>query len=468
MKTLSTFIALAIVLTLNAAASSPLDAVAVESGRLIGSTTRDGAVHAFKGVPYAAPPVGALRWRPPQALLAWNGNRTATEFPPSCPQNLARRRGPWTEEFMVQGDAGEDCLYLNLWTPSISAAARRPVYVWLHGGGFNEGSASIAVYDGEQMARRGIVVVGLNYRLGALGFLAHPDLTAESTNHSSGNYGLLDIIAGLKWIQKNVGAFGGDPTRVTLGGQSAGAMAVHALVASPHARGLFQRAIAESGPITATTFPALTEGEAVGRTLATAKGAKSAADLRMTSPDSLRAPVENAPFQPRPLVDGWILPVDPLTAFGNGRQNDVPTLTGLNADEGSASPTYQTSNKEAARNRGLAALEAWAAARAKTAKTNAYTYFFTQVIPWPQHPEYGAFHTSEVPYVFANLSKLDRPWTSIDRRVSDTMLDYWVNFIRSGNPNGRGLPDWPVFKAERHETMEIGERVGPRRVADEN
>jgi para-nitrobenzyl esterase len=449
-------------------AGPSVTAIDVTGGRLTGSITADGTVAVFKGIPYASPPTGSRRWRPPQAVIGWDGARSAVEAAASCPQNLARSRGPWTEEFMTQGAASEDCLYLNVWAPAQSRADRQPVYVWLHGGGFNEGSASIAVYDGEQMARHGVVVVGVNYRLGALGFLAHPDLTAESPAGGSGNYGLLDIIAALKWVQTNIAAFGGDPGRVTVGGQSAGAMAVHALVASPLARGLFRRAIAESGPVVAGGWPGLQAAESEGQAFASGRGASSAAELRSLSPEALRSASSTAaPFRPRPVIDGWLLPADPMDAFTAGRQNDVTTLTGLNADEGSAAPTYAAANKEALRVEGLAALHAWASARARTAKTTAYTYYFTRPIPWPAHPEYGAFHTSEVPYVFGNLAKLDRPWQPIDRRVSETLLGYWVNFITTGIPNGHGLPTWPSFTAGRRETMEIGERIGPRSVPEQ-
>jgi para-nitrobenzyl esterase len=465
MKALVVVMAGLVLLTLPAGPS--VTAIDVTGGRLTGSLTADGAVAVFKGIPYASPPTGSLRWRPPQAVVGWSGARSAADASASCPQNLARSRGPWTEEFMTQGAASEDCLYLNVWAPARSRADRQPVYVWLHGGGFNEGSASIAVYDGEQMARHGVVVVGVNYRLGVLGFLAHPDLTAESPAHGSGNYGLLDILAALRWVQANIAALGGDPARVTVGGQSAGGMAVHALVASPLARGLFRRAIAESGPVAAGGWPRLQAAESEGQAFASSKGASSAAELRSLSPEALRAPSSTGSFRPRPVIDGWLLPADPMDTFTAGRQNDVATLTGLNADEGSAAPTYASANKEAMRAEGLAALQAWASIRARTAKTSAYTYYFTRAIPWPTHPEYGAFHTSEVPYVFGNLATLDRPWQAVDRQVSETLLGYWVNFITTGDPNGRGLPAWRSFTAGRRETMEIGERVGTRTVPEQ-
>src|SRR5689334_4614032 len=221
--------------------------IQLETGLISGVSTGVPGVSVFKGIPYAAPPVGDLRWRPPQPPVKWGGVRKADKFSDSCVQSLARSRNPWTAEFMVQNQASEDCLCLNVWTAAKSASERRPVFVWIHGGAFNEGSGEVAIYDGAELAQKGLVVVTINYRLGIFGFFTHPELTKESSHNASGNYGLLDAVAALEWVQKNITAFGGDPRRVTVAGQSAGASAVHALTASPLAKGLFHRAIAESG-----------------------------------------------------------------------------------------------------------------------------------------------------------------------------------------------------------------------------
>jgi para-nitrobenzyl esterase len=471
--------------------------VRVESGLLEGVAGSTPGVRVFKGIPYAAPPVGNLRWRPPQPPAKWEGVRKADKFSDSCVQNLARSRNPWTAEFMVQNEASEDCLCLNVWTAAKSDGERRPVLVWIHGGGFNEGSGEVAVYNGEELAGKGLVVVTINYRLGILGFFTHPELTAESEQRASGNYGLLDMVAALQWVRKNIAAFGGDPNRVTVAGQSAGAAAVHALTASPLAKGLFHRAIAESGSGVNRPSRKLADAERDGVKFAEAKKA-SLKDLRALQAKDL-TPVAGVRFGP--IVDGWFLPADTVEIFAHGKQNDVPTLTGLTADEGSASPTYGKlkadefkkqaqqrfgesaevflklypsendaesgqSQKASAREQGMVSMYLWAAERAKTAKTKAFTYYFTRGIPWPAQPQYAAFHTSEVPYVFGNLKLLDRPWEPVDRHLSTLMMAYWVNFATTGDPNGKGLLRWPAFDDKSRTIMELGEERGPRLIAD--
>lgn len=480
--------------------------VRVETGLLSGVPGSVPGVMVFKGVPFAAPPVGDLRWRAPQPSAQWDGVRKADQFGPGCIQKVVGSRPPWTEEFMHQGPVSEDCLYLNVWTAAKSADERRPVLVYIHGGGFNEGSGSVLVYNGENLAKKGLVVVTVNYRMGVLGFFAHPALTAESGHNSSGNYGLLDQIAALRWVKDNIAAFGGDPNRVTVSGQSAGAFSVEYLTASPLAKGLFQRAIVESGPEALFgSYPArasqtLADLEQAGLKFGEAKGAHSIQELRAMSPDQVTAPVEGR-FRFWPIVDGWVLPAEVSTVFAERKQNDVPTLTGMNSDEGSASPTYGKvkaddfreqahkqygamtdtflklypastdaesglSEKAVGRDRGIAALEAWAVDRAKTAKTNAYVYYFDRAIPWPEHPEFAAFHTSEVPYVFDNLNLLNRPWEAVDRKLADEMSSYWVNFAATGNPNGGDLPAWPAYRGEPGQVMELGAHIGPRELLD--
>jgi para-nitrobenzyl esterase len=268
-------------LTLAAAGPST---VTVSSGQLTGVAGRDAGVRVFKGIPFAAPPVGPRRWTAPEPAAAWTGVRAADRFAPACVQNVTGSRLPWTGEFMHQGAVDEDCLYLNVWTAA-SGRARRPVFVYLYGGGFNEGSGSVAINDGESLARKGLVVVTLNYRVGVFGFLAHPDLAAESRRAASGNYGLLDQVAALRWVQQNIAAFGGDPQNVTIFGESAGSFSVSALMASPLARGLFHRAIGESGaffPGPSSPLPSLplAQSEKAGAEFATSLGAATLSDLR--------------------------------------------------------------------------------------------------------------------------------------------------------------------------------------------
>jgi len=465
----------------------------VTGGRVRGRTLPSG-VAAFKGIPFAAPPVGDLRWRAPKPVAAWQGVREADRFSAACIQNLPRSRDPWTTEFMHQGEISEDCLYLNVWTAAKKTNEKRPVFVWIYGGGFNEGSTAVAAYDGEELARKGLIVVSMNYRVGVLGFFAHPDLTRESDVKASGNYGLLDQLAALEWVHKNISAFGGDSGRVTIAGQSAGAMSVHALTASPLAKGLFHRAIAQSGSGVGRPGRKLADAEQDGVKFAAAKGAHSIAELRAMPASQVTARVEGAQFGFRPVADGWFLPEDIAEIFAHGRPNDVPTLTGLTSDEGSASATYGklsaeeyekearqrfarladqflklypvSAQKEGARDQGLVSMYLWAKNRAATAKTNVYTYYWDHPEPGPKKDIYGAFHSSEVPYVFNSLSKADRPWEPADRKIADTMSSYWANFAANGDPNGKGLPAWPAFDAKNPVTMELGDTNAPRAVAE--
>ncbi|MFN7826468.1 MAG: carboxylesterase/lipase family protein [Acidobacteriota bacterium] len=468
---------------------------------VIEGTFHDGTgVREFKGIPYAAPPVGAGRWRAPRPVARWRGIRKAQRFGAACIQRVAGSRLPWSSEFMVQEEISEDCLFLNVWTAAGSSRERRPVLVYLHGGGYQEGSGAVEVYDGSHLARRGLVVVTLNYRLGVLGYLAHPELTAEARPRVSGNYGMLDQIAALRWVRQNIAAFGGDPARVTIAGQSAGASSVHNLLASPLAKGLFHRAIAQSGSsVSGLPTASLDAAEKAGSRYAGALGAPTLRELRGLKWEQLLAGAV-PPVRFAPVIDGWALPVDALAAVTAGRHHDVPVLTGLNADEASSQPSYgrltaaeflrqaaerygeltprflalypagsdseaATSQKEAARDRNRVSMHLWAARRARTSRTPAWTYYFSRAIPWPPFPQYGAFHTGEVPYVFGTTDRLDRPWQKIDGEVRERMLSYWVNFVTAGNPNGAGLPDWPAFDPAREVTFEIGDRTGSLPIA---
>jgi para-nitrobenzyl esterase len=478
--------------------------VTVAQGQLAGAPGRNPAITAFKGVPFAAPPVGNLRWAAPQAPASWPGARAARDFAPSCIQNIVEARNPWTYEFMAHGDVSEDCLYLNVWTPARLPIERRPVFVYIHGGANTEGSGSVPAYDGEGLASRGLVVVTINYRLGMFGFLAHPELTKESPNRASGNYGLLDQIAALKWVKENIAAFGGDPDRITVAGQSAGASAVHNITASPLAKGLFHRAIAQSGSSLATfgAGRAMADQEADGVRFATVKGAASLAALRAIPAAQLFAPVPPpaagaapaAPFRWGTVVDGYALPASVGEIFAAGRQNDVVTMTGANADEYGASPrpnatvaSLATQAKQryadnaaaflalypartddeaksaantSARDIARTSMFLWALDRARTAKTPVYTYYWTHTLPGPDAAQYGAFHTSEVPYLLNTLSMSPRPFTAVDHRIADLFSTYIVNFATTGDPNGGGLPRWDAVNATSPATFEIGDKTG--------
>lgn len=486
-------------------ASSLKGPVSVAQGRLTGVLVAGGSITAFKGVPFAAPPIGDLRWRAPQPPAAWTGVRIADTFSPACIQTIVQERKPWTFEFMTHGEISEDCLYLNVWTPATAASERRPVFVYIYGGANTEGSASVPVYDGEGLASKGLVVVTINYRVGILGFYSHPDLTKEAPYHASGNYGLLDQIAAVRWVHDNIAAFGGDPTRVTIAGQSAGAQAVHNLVNSPLARGLFQRGIAQSGS-TVTTGAARTNAEqdADGVRFASAKGAASLAALRAMPWKDLVAPVAGpasvpgaaapAPFRWSPVVDGYALPITVRQSYDTGAGADVAMLTGSNADENGAVPRptvtaqqfasqarqrygadadaflalYPAGNddqariasNDSARDAARVSTALWAANRARHARSRTYTYFWNHPLPGPDVAQYGAFHTSEVPYVLNTLARSDRPFSAVDHRIADQLSSYWANFARSGNPNGPGLPHWPDVAEAPSKTMQIGDRPG--------
>jgi len=478
-----------------------LDTVRTDGGSLSGVPRADG-VTAYLGIPFAAPPVGDLRWKPPQPAAPWEGVRKADTFATSCMQNQAGSRLPWTEEFMTQGPIGEDCLFLNVWTGAKSPNARLPVMVWIYGGGFNEGSGAIAVYDGTELAKKGVIVVTVNYRVGPLGFLAHPELTKESEHRSSGNYGLLDQIAALHWVRRNIAAFGGDPAQVTVFGQSAGALSVAYLMRSPLAKNLFARAVAQSGPgllgrNALGGGATLADREAAGAKYIEAKGAKSLAEMRalpaavfFTAGGRGGVTVPNSPFN-----DGWV-----LTALPPPEQ--VPLMVGFVADDigvggagAAAKPTLATyqsdaqrlygdqavaflklypassdaevaaAQKAAGRDRARVSLDLWAAEQQKLTK-RIYTYYFDRAIPWPAHPEFGAFHTGEVPYVFKTIDRIDRPWEPVDRTVADTVSSYWANFGKRGDPNGAGLPRWPAYAPGSHMTMQLGAKMGPMGVAE--
>lgn len=470
--------------------------VDTEYGKVQGVVNESGTLVSFKGIPYAAPPVGDLRWREPQPPVPWEGVRDATKFCANCVQ-VNNRRLPWTDEYMIRGESSEDCLFLNIWTPAKSSMDNLPVLVYIHGGGLREGSGAIDVYDGEELAKKGIVVVTINYRVGALGFLAHPWLSAESPNNASGNYGFMDQIASLKWMKANIAAFGGNPEKITVAGQSAGSRSVHQLTASPLAKGLICGAVTMSGASMEriTTF--------VSSDTALARGVRFAESLGVSSLEELRAkPAADLVADFGASIDGYVLPETMVAIFEKGEQNDVPAIAGLVSDEGSSREGYGkstvndfikdvkenygdradellslypaktdeeagTMSVELAREKGRADLYEWALFRAQTAKTPAYTYYFSRGIPWPEHPEFNAFHTGDVIYWFNNLKKLDRPWTQTDTIVAETASSYLVNFVINGNPNGAGLPEWPAIEAGKAETMELGSDIRVIPVASE-
>lgn len=452
-------------------------------------------VTAFLGIPFAAPPVGPNRWRAPRPVRAWQGTRDATHFAASCYQALMPDGfGPWKHEYVVQGAVSEDCLYLNVWTPKADPKGHLPVLVWIHGGGFTQGSGSVAVYDGAPLASDGIVVVTFNYRLGVFGFLAHPELTSEAGKGvPPGNFGLQDMIAALKWVRQNIEVLGGDPDQVTLDGQSAGAMAIHDLLASPLAAGLFERAIIESGLPNIGVPHGLAEAERAGEEFQRSRHAASLAALRALPAAEILGPSQ--PSGPRfgPVVDGVLLPDAPTQIAKSGKFNDTPVMIGMVADEASglAPATYGIADQpgftdlvhktygsmaerfqqfypattdaervemthQILRDRGLAGLYAWGSERLGRSKQPIYVYMFTHVEPGPDSARYAAFHSCEIPYAFRTLDKTpERHFTAADRSLAHTVSAYWVNFVKTGDPNGHGLASWSRFDARNPRIMRL-------------
>jgi len=442
----------------------------------------------FKGIPFAAPPVGKLRWKAPQPVQPWEGVKLATDYAPAAYQGGNPASGK-----------SEDCLYLNIWTPARSSDEKIPVLVWIHGGGFSFGAPADPVSEGANLANKGVVVVSMAYRLGQLGFLAHPELSAESPEHASGNYGLLDMIAGLQWIQKNIAAFGGDPGKVTIFGESAGGIAVSMLCASPLSRGLFHGAISQSGgsfgPPRPKTYPGenmktLEQAEADGQAYMKQLGVSSLAEMRNIRADDL--PLGMGMGGAWPIIDGYVIPDDQYVLYEEGKFNDIPILVGYNSDEGasftrtkdpkefiegvkerygkfadellSAYPVGEKNVPKTARDLARDAAFgwhtwSWARLQSNMGSSKVFYYYFDQ---HPEYPEdsprygYGSPHGQDVPYVFMTLDPEDSNTTQSDLELSDAMGTYWTNFAKHGDPNGKGVPEWPAFSVSDPEVMYLG------------
>lgn len=457
---------------------SVFGAVTIESGQVEGK--QEDGLTVYRGIPFAAPPVGDLRWRPPQTAAKWSGTRVADKYAPACIQGAGggKAKGP---------SGSEDCLYLNVWTPAKSNGERLPVMFWIYGGGFVGGSTSVPSQTGEQLAKKGVVVVSAAYRVGSLGYLAHPGLSAESKEHVSGNFGVLDMVAGLQWVQKNIAMFGGNPRKVTIFGESAGGIAVSMLCVSPLAKGLFHGAISESGgsfgPTRLPTMPGenmmtLKDAETLGQAFAAKAGAASIADLRKLTPDQIQTAAQGSAGVAWPIVDGYVIPDDQYKLYQAKRFNDTPILAGYNSDEGLSFGVPQTPDayRQATRQRygpyAERLIEAyptaadkvsktardltrdaafgwqtwsWVRLQAKQGKGKAFLYYFDQ------HPDYpadspqagrGSAHGSEIVYVFQHLPATA---TKADAAISELMATYWTNFAKKADPNGPGLPAWPAY-----------------------
>jgi carboxylesterase type B len=476
--------------------------VKIDSGMVTGIPATNPVVTAFKGIPFAEPPVGELRWKAPEPAAKWTGVLKADHFSPSCLQDI-RDSGPrGNQEFDVRGEVSEDCLYLNVWTPAKSAAEKLPVMVWFYPGGFVQGSASVVAFDAEGLSSKGVVVVTMNYRLGMPGFLALPELDKESKQGTSGNYGLLDEIEALKWVSRNIAAFGGDPKQVTIFGQSAGGGSVQMLTVSPLAKGLFVRSIAESGTAFAqdpwllrSPMYAKDKQEQENDSLNYLKkaGIDSAAKLRAMSSSEYKAlpPGQFQMFVFGPILDGYVIPAPYGDIYAKGKQNDVPIVLGGTADENGVQlqrkTTVEAYEKWAQQQFGAmadellklypaatdeAAAEAqnsasrdwartskflWAESYAKSSRSKVYVYIWNHAPPGPNAARFGAFHMSEIPYVMGSLKNADRPYTQEDWKITDMMSQFWSNFAKTGDPNGKGLPVWASFNPDARVIMQLGD-----------
>ena len=472
-------------------AQAQISTAKVTGGEVSGIS--DGAISVFKGIPFAAPPVGNLRWKAPAPVASWSGVKPATEFAKACMQapNTQGNTAP----------VSEDCLYLNVWTPAKSAAAKIPVIVWIHGGAYVGGSTSISMYDGKGFATKGVVLVSLAYRLGPYGFMAHPELSRES-GHGSGTYGILDLVKGLEWVHDNIAAFGGDPGNVTIFGHSAGSGAVAFLAASPLTKGLFHRVIAMSGgtftPLQTTeqggggmTIPALKIAEANGTAFLTKLGVGSIADARKLSADQVQAATGGTSF--RPAADGYVLSNDLYTLYQQGKFNDTPVLVGHTSDETlvfggpkTLAPTEfeqqintqygpqakaildahpHANDADAARaarhvrNETTFFWNAWTWEREQSAKgkNKVYGYYYNNHAPEAE----GSGHGSDVPFAFQTLAGR-KGVGEADLKLSDLISSYYVNFAVTGDPNGKGLPQWPAFTSANNSVMVFDATPGAR------
>ena len=467
----------------------------------------DDGVLVFRGIPYAEPPVGDNRWRAPLARASWEGARPATAFGPACWQRLTPESSVYTRGNL---DRDEDCLYLNLWTAAEQADEARPVMVWFHGGGHTGGWGSAQIFDGTALANKGVVLVTINYRLGPFGFLAHPALTAESPHAASGNYGLLDKAAALEWVRDNIAAFGGDPGNVTIFGQSAGSWSVCYLMASPLAAGLFHKAIGHSGGCFRGGRPDLAAAHEAGLAAAAELGvegddAESLTALRALDAEALL----DSGLGSGAIVDGWFMPRSARAIFAAGEHNDVPVIVGALANEGTTlyanmpertetalvsvlreqygdhadallaayGPEVEKSTKWGAQaiqaDRSFVwEMRTWART-VESSGNDAYLYFFSQAPPvfriyvperaaidMPDGPDgYGAYHSGDLAYAFGNTELVGIDWTEWDHEISRAMTQYWVNFARTGDPNGDGLATWPRYEAAADGWLEFGSDI---------
>ena len=486
------FSALLVFLSILSFSQSPI--IQTTSGKISG--TIEDKVEVYKGIPFAAPPVGALRWKAPQPVMPWKDVRTCTAFSASPMQAEPRPFMVWSKEYLIpEKPISEDCLYLNVWTNNSNSKNKKPVFVYIYGGGFQSGGTACPIYDGVATAQKDVVFVSINYRVGVFAFLAHPELTKEAPYQSSGNYGLLDMVAALKWVKENIAAFGGDPKKVTIGGQSAGAFAVNFLCASPLAKGLFRGAIAESGGsiLSSSLRPSLklADAEKIGIKFASDLHCADIAALRNKSSEEI---FKAAGGLKSPIEDGYFLPSSIMDIYLHGKQNDVALLMGWNKEDIVSGPPVSAANyisqinkqygadaakvlavypatndqiaaqsqKELSRDQTFALQQfVWANILLHNGKWPVYLYNFNRQLPgYSAATEYGAFHTAEVAYAYDNLKFVERPFTAVDHQLATRISNYWANFIKTGNPNGNDQTKWNKFNAKENWVMILDENTG--------
>lgn len=466
----------------------------VEGGALRGVACGWPSITAYYGIPYAAPPVGELRWRPPRRPAAWEGVRDCARPSARCPQLGVGRGSFYEKEFYpTEEPMNEDCLYLNVWTPAQSTDEKLPVIFWVHGGVFLTGYGHSAHFDGESFARQGVILVTINYRLNIFGWLVHPELSAESERGVSGNWGLLDQIAALEWTRRNIAAFGGDPDRITVAGQSAGAMSIQTLLTTPLTKGMISGAIMQSAggvtPMPDMRYPSLAEAQAEADL--SLLGVSSIKEARALSWQELLERWKAVRHSPgllvKPVEDGWVLPasLDEMAAAGDYRH--VPCIIGYTSDEGipagrsfdqwKALLIAEYGEKGAEEFAALtggregfedycrrhftvhcrAAAEAWALLRERQGTGDTYLYCFDRKLPGD---EMGAFHAADLWYVFKTLGRSWRPWTGADYELADACSTYWAGFAKTGTPQGKRLPEWRPYTAKDPAVMELGDHIG--------
>lgn len=522
----ATLTALAFAMAAPATAIFP-EPIKIDGGLISGVPAFGWGVREFRGIPFAAPPIGNLRWRAPQPIVPWEGVRSMQTFGPPCMQQEQPLNGlSWNRHVLP---FSEDCLYLNVWTPATSPGERLPVLIWIYGGGGVLGYAGDPRYDGSMLAKKGIVVVSMNYRVNVFGWLAHPELTKESPNHASGNYGSLDQLAAVKWVKNNIAAFGGDSDKITVWGQSGGSRSVNFLIASPLARGLARAAIAHSH----TSFGRMTtlqEAEQNGLAFMKAAGKTSLAELRaMSSEDVFKVFQANTGGLNGAIVDGWFLPADVYTIYAQGKQNDVALLTGATNDEGGnlsvgeagavgrgggrgsegrgggrgggapdtvaaytawaqrtlgprageflalypamTDADARQAYHDATRDFNFAGHRTWAKMQSTTGKRPAFLYLFSHRPPFKEGngnsptPFATAAHASDLVFTFNNLRLWDYDWTDTDRKVAESMGTYWTNFVKALNPNGAGLPAWTTYDPKNEMMLNIGDTLRMEKIS---